>query len=361
MEKCIKCGFPNTRPNTLFVDGVCGACINYAKRDKIDWGERNALLETISDTYRKKNGYDCIVAVSGGKDSYYIVHTVVKELGMHPLLVTVSDSFTHTKAGHDNLYNLVKKFNLNHMTYMIGHDTFKRATRIAFEATGEPLKFVEYAIYTIPVILAKRFKIPLIFFGENSAYEYGSTMSDDYRANPAITAIAKRVKEDKEWWIDHGLTEDEVSSIIPDLPLDDYVDVVYMSYFRPWSSVKNLKLAQEYGFQTLEGEWDRKGTIENFEQMDSVAYLLHLWMKYPKFGFQRSTDIATRRVREGLLTREQADKLIAENDPILDPWALKDFCQTIGYSEKEFWEIVSNHKREDISLATLMAKNTGTK
>jgi len=361
MEKCVKCGFPNTRPNTIFENGVCGACINYGKRSKIDWGERDNKLKVISDAYRRKNGYDCIIPVSGGKDSYFLAHTVTKELGMHPLLVTVNDSFTHTKAGQANLYNLIKTFNLNHYEYTIGHDTFKRATRIAFEETGESLKFVEYAIYTIPMIIAKRFKIPLIFFGENSAYEYGSTFNDDYRANPQITAMVKKIKDEKEWWINKGMKADEVDSIIPDLPLDDYVDVVYMSYFRPWSSTKNLEIAKGYGFKTLEGEWERKGTIENFEQMDSVAYLQHLWMKYPKFGFQRSTDIATRRVREGLLTKEQAEKLIAENDPILDPWALQDFCQTIGYSEKEYWEIVAKHLRSDISLATLMRKNTGTK
>jgi len=240
------------------------------------------------------------------------------------------------------------------MTYTISHETFKKATRIAFEATGEALKFVEYAIYTIPVMIAKKFKIPLVFFGENAAYEYGTKEVDDYRANPEVTRIAKKLRDEKEWWVARGLKPEEVDGIMPELPVDDYTEVIFMSYFRPWSSVSNLDIAKQYGFTTLEGEWDRKGTIENFEQMDSVAYMVHLWMKYPKFGFQRTTDIATRRLREGLITKEEAERLIAENDHILDPWAREDFCKTLGYTETEFWNIVRKHTSPNISLASVI-------
>jgi hypothetical protein len=115
---------------------------------------------------------------------------------------------------------------------------------------------------------------------------------------------------------------------------------MYMSYFKPWSSVTNLATARMYGFRDLSGEWDRKGTIENFEQIDSVAYMVHLWLKYPKFGFQRVTDIATRRWREGLISTEERALMIAQRDPILDPKSLNDFCKTLGYTEDQFWAIV---------------------
>jgi N-acetyl sugar amidotransferase len=345
VDRCKKCGFPNTRPRTIFKDGVCGACINYEKRSRIDWNERNIMLQRICDSERRKKGYDCIIAVSGGKDSYFLVHTLVHEMRMHPLLVTVTDSFTHTKAGSSNLRNLIEKFNLNHIQYTISHDLFKRATRIAFEDTGEPLRFVEYAIYTIPVIMAKKYKIPLVFFGENAAYEYGQTENDDYRANPEIVRLTKKLIDEKEWWIKRGLSENEVDSIIPEMPVDDYTEVIFMSYFRPWSSVHNLQIAKNLGFKDLTGEWNRKGTIENFEQIDSVAYMFHLWMKYPRFMFQRSTDIATRRVREGLLSRAEADRLIAENDKELDPWAREDFRTTLGYSNEELDRIIKKHTK----------------
>jgi N-acetyl sugar amidotransferase len=345
MEFCSKCGFPNTRPGLIFRDGVCGACINFDKRKTIDWDERKRKLEAIVTPYRGKMKYDCLIPVSGGKDSYFLVRTMCN-LGMNPLLVTVTDSFTHTKAGSHNLRNLITRYNLNHWQYTISHDLFKRATRSAFEETGEALKFVEYAIYTIPVRLAQSLGIPLVVFGENSAYEYGSTEEDNWVANSQIRSMITKVNDERKWWESRGITSKEVDSILPMWPLgEENPLVIYMSHFYQWSSVNNFNLAKEMGFRDLTGEWDRKGTIENFEQIDSVAYMTHLWLKYPKFGFQRVTDIATRRVREGRLTFKEAQDLIAKHDSILDPLALKDFIETMGYTEHEFYDIVKKHTR----------------
>lgn len=345
MQRCNLCGFPDTRPGLIFENGSCGACLNFAKRKDIDWAKRDRELALICHEYWKPSGYDCLIPVSGGKDSYFLVHTLVKEMGMHPLLCTVTDSFTHTQAGTHNLRNLIEKSKLNHWQYTINHDLFKRATRAAFEGTGEALKFVEYAIYTIPVMLAEYFKIPFVIYGENSAYEYGTTLINHPSANGAIELISEKMEDEKEWWISKGITRSEVDSISLQTPIS--LQVIFMSYFRPWSSVHNLEIARSYGFKDLDdtGEWKRQGTIEQFEQIDSIAYMVHLWMKFPKFGFQRVTDIATRRLREGRITREECDKAIAEHDPVLDPRALEDFCQTLGYSEDEFWSIVEKHRR----------------
>jgi len=295
---------PDTRPGSIFKDGICQACINYEKRKDINWAERQAELKALCDQYRGKGEYDCLIAVSGGKDSYFLVHTM-KELGMNPLLITVTDSFTHTKAGIHNLRNLIEKFRCNHYQYTINHALFREMTRKDFEETGEPLKYIENFIYKIPTEFAKKFGIPLVIFGENSAYEYGTTDVD----------------------------------VKPELPL------VYMSYYYPWSSMEHWELAKKYGFKSLGKEWKREGTIEDFEQIDSVAYMVHLWMKYPKYGFQRVSDIASRSIREGLLTKEKAEELIKEHDHKLDPKALRDFIKFCGYTKKEFFAIVDKFKK----------------
>lgn len=328
---------PSTRPGSKFINGVCGACRNYKNRKEIDWFERGRELDDLFSQFRGDRPYDCIVPVSGGKDSHRLVKEVT-DRGMTPLLVTVNDSFTKTTAGEDNLRNLITRFNLNHWCYTISHDLFVRATKWAFEETGEALKFVEYAIYTIPYLLAQQMGIGLVVFGENSAYEYGSTDHNTYVANPHLNDIVKKIESEYEFWQEGGVTPDEVDTIKPRVV--DYPLVVYMSYFIPWSSVDNYEIAKELGFRDLTGEWDRLGTIENFEQIDSYAYMVHLWLKYPKFGFQRVADIASRRVREGRLALEEARDLIRYKDPILDPAALKDFCNVCGYTEREFREIV---------------------
>lgn len=341
MKHCIRCAMPDTRPGSVFdKNGVCQACHNYDSRKNVNWEERKKELRKLCDKYRKNDGtYDCIIPVSGGKDSHFLAHIMLEEMDMHPLLVTVTDSFTHTKAGSHNLRNMIETFKLNHYQYTINHDLFRRATRIAFETTGEALKFVEYAIYTVPTLLAQQFGIPFVIFGENSAFEYGSTDTDFYDATSVVKSMSETLEKDRQWWVDHGLTNADVNSIQLDrnkpLPL-----VIYMSYFYPWSSIRNLEVAKRYGFRDLAHEWKREGCVEDFEQMDSQAYMVHLWLKYPKFGFQRTSDIVSRRVREGYLSLEEARKLIREKDEKLDQIAMIDFISFLGYTQKEFWDIV---------------------
>ncbi len=343
MKHCKKCLMPDTRPGALFnEEGICQACINYENRSKIDWNLRKQELDEICEKYRRSDGYyDCIIPVSGGKDSHRLVYEMKVLRQMNPLLITVGDPFTKTIAGGKNYRNLGETFGCDHILFEISIDLFKRVTRIAFEEFGEPLRFIEWVIYTIPLKMAIQFNIPLVIFGENSAYEYGTSSKEQNYANETIDRIFKATNV--EFWGKKGVSLKELNSIIPPTA-EEYTKVdpkvLFLSYFIPWSSVANLQIAKKYGFHDLAHEWIREGYIENFEQMDSIAYLIHLWLKYPKFGFQRTSDIASRRVREGLLSLSEATRLIQDNDPLIDQRALDDFCAIIGYSTVQFWEIV---------------------
>jgi len=351
MRYCKKCLMPDTRPGSIFNDeGICQACINYENRKTIDWNERREELKTLCDKYRRDDGYyDCVIPVSGGKDSHRLVYEMKVKMGMNPLLITVGDPFTKTKAGSNNYRNLGETFGCDHIQFDLSIDLFRRVTRIAFEEMGNPLKFVEAAIYTVPLKMALKFGIPFIMYGENSAYEYGTTDKDNYSANEAISQIFKEI--DIEFWLQRGMPIKEVNAIIP--PTGEEInkvkpEVIFMSYFTPWSSIKNLEIAKKYGFKDLAHEWKREGCIEDFEQIDSVGYMVHLWLKYPKFGFQRTSDIASRRVREGLISISEAKKLIREHDSKLDQRAMDDFITFLGYSPLQFWNIVDKFWNHDI-------------
>ncbi|MCX5666805.1 MAG: N-acetyl sugar amidotransferase [Candidatus Omnitrophica bacterium] len=308
----------------------------------MDWQKRKKELRKLCDKYRRKDGsYDCVIAVSGGKDSHFLVYIMKEEMGMNPLLVTVGDPFIKTEAGLKNFRNLGDTFNCDHILFDLSIDLFRRVTRITFEKFGEPLRFVEAALYMVPFKMAVKFNIPLIVFGENSAYDYGSTDKETYSALESILRTFKAI--DLNFWIKNGIARRELNAII--LPTGEEMkrvkpDPIFMSYFTPWSSVTHLEVARRYGFRDLTHEWIREGFIENFEQIDSVAYILNIWLKYPKFGFQRTSDIASRRVREGLLTLEEAKKLIMEHDHKLDQRALDDFINFLGITSKYFWNTV---------------------
>ena len=350
MKYCEKCVMPDTRPGSIFgEEGICQACRNYARGAEVDWKERFEELKSLCKRYRRQDGYyDCIVAVSGGKDSHFLTYMMKERMGMNPLLVCVADPFTPTAAGVHNLRNLGESFGCDNVVFNMSIDLFRRVTRIAFEELGEPLRFIEAAIYTIPLKYAVAFNIPLIVYGENAAYTYGTTTEDNYSAKKYIeaghSAAGEKLGEKiTDFWYERGIPMKELNAIIP--PSRDDLErvrseAIFMSYFVSWDDERNYMIAKRYGFKDLHHEWRREGYIEDYGQIDSEAYLVHLWMKYPKFGFARATDIASRWIRKGKITREEAKRLVMEYDHKLDQRAMEDFITFMGYKPREFWDIV---------------------
>jgi hypothetical protein len=318
MKVCKKCGFIlGTRPGLKEVDGVCLACINNDNKKNIDFKARQKWLTDYIKANKTNETYDCLIAVSGGKDSHMIVKRLIKNHGVtNPLLVSVTDEFTHTMAGKYNINNLVLTYDLDHITFRCKPMTFRKETLKDFKNELHPLKWIEEKIYSTPIDIAKKFNIKLVFYGENSAYEYGTSDKLD---------------------IFHPATDDKVT-------------IIFMGAIYPYSIGDSLKEARSIGFKDLNdfNEWHRQGSIDQYTQIDSVAYIIQLWTKYVKYGFQRVSDVACRFVREGTLDRWQADLLIKEKDYICDPAAKTDFCKTIGLSEFEFDKIVDKHANKNL-------------
>lgn len=114
MKYCTKCVMPNTRPGITFNEaGVCSACQSYENRKNVDYTVRFEELKVLCDKYRGingPNGYDCMIAVSGGKDSHYQTYIMKEVLHMNPLLVSVEDNFPMTEAGKHKFKEYIRSF-----------------------------------------------------------------------------------------------------------------------------------------------------------------------------------------------------------------------------------------------------------
>ena len=153
----------------------------------------------------------------------------------------------------------------------------------------------------------------------------------------------------KEELLSYGVTENDLC--LTEAPSKEdlaKLDPFYLSYFLPWNSYKNYMVAKEHGFHDLTHEWDRTHHAENFDQIDSRAYLVHSWLKYPKFGHAAATDYTARYIRYGMMTREEAIPIIKERDGKLDPLCVRDFCNFCGYTESEFWAIMDKFYNRDL-------------
>ena len=235
---------------------------------------------------------------------------------MFALLVHVCDEFTPSLAGLHNLDNLAKKYNLDLINFRCAPQTFVEETKKSFFEELHPLKWIESQLYSKPLEIAAAFNIPLVFMGENPAFEYG---------------------ESEECEIFHPASNEKTK-------------VIFMGSIWPYSNIDSLEQAEKMGFKQLSDfdDWQRQGSIDDFTQIDSKGYMIQHWTKFIKFGFQRVSDMACRFVREGKLTKEQALQLIKDSDYICDPLAKKDFCRTIGITVQEFDETVDKFANKDI-------------
>jgi len=356
MRYCKKCLYPETKPYIKFdAEGICNACRNAEKKhikNNIDWVKReeefNELIEWTKS--REAPFYDVMVPVSGGKDSITQVSRVIDK-GLRVLAVNV-DYGIKTEIGRYNL-ELIPKMGANLITFRPNLKIHKKLIKIGLEEYGDPDLLSHTLLYSYPLHIALRFHIPLCLLGENSAFEYGGDEELaqlreinykwflKYVANKGITVdlIAQK----------YGFNIDELWQYNYPKELDNNPNIraVFSSYYFKWDSNEHLKIAKKYGFREL--ETPREGTYRTFVGIDEKINRLHQYIKVLKFGYGRATDHACEDIRMGILTRDEAKKLVKKYD--LEPLGenyIKDICEFLDYEKDEFLEILEKFRNKDI-------------
>lgn len=314
---CRRCLYPSTKPDLWFRDGICGACHAFDKRSNYDWNNGSQVLADIIRSNKKNKQYDCIVPVSGGKDSTYQVWRMLQE-GYNPLCVTApTDQLT--PLGRKNIENL-KSLGCDYIEFSVNRTVRRLINRHAFFNVGD-IQWPEHLlIYTIPVRAAVIFQIPVIVWGECPQREYGAGRPED----ASLKYFDRRVLE--EYGSLNGLRVSDLPSITgvkrSDLYLYEYPDPeavealglkgIYLDNYFPWNGISNYVISQSLGFETYPS--NILGTIANYENLDNYVHGIHDYQKYLKFGFGRATDVACNLIRRNLLTRDDAIRLVKAND-----------------------------------------------
>ena len=307
MRWCTRCVLPDTRPNLGFDDeGVCSACRGHGRRPSIDWDARHAQFVNLVDDAKARGArYDCIIPVSGGKDSTWQVITCL-EHGLRPLAVTWKTP-GRTAIGPRNLDNLVS-LGVDHIDYQINPQVERRLMLAAFERFGSTAVPMHMAIFAIPAKIAVRFGIPLIVWGENSAFEYGGR--EEERTGFRL---------DSAWLKRHGVTHgttaaDWVSDRFSRRELTPYfgpsedelqaagVLAVFLGYYLEWDPETTRKVAAENGFVADAGG-PRTG-LYHYADIDDDFISIHHLLKWYKFGLTRLFDTLSRSIRTARITRD---------------------------------------------------------
>lgn len=356
MRYCKKCVMPDTRPYIRFDDeGVCYPCRHYEDRKNKDWKKRWGELEALADKHRGRNGdyYDCIIAASSGKDSYFKTYIFKEKLNMNPLLVSI-DNFSWTETGRKNYDNLSDEFGVDIHLISMNRRTARKMLKLGFEKQLIPTWYWDKAVYAYPLQMSIKLGLPLVIWGENTSYERGGPIIDD--TPDALVQLKNDVVKPVPWdyWLQDGITMKDLNpAVYPSLEEIEKakVEARFLSYYVPWSDHENYENMQKRGFRSLDdtGEWKREG-IHMFPwlQIDTIGYLVHCWFKFVKMGHWVVSDYTSLEIREGHMTREEAVKLVNEEEYKLDPKMLKDFVDFIGITEEHFWNTVDKFYNKDL-------------
>ena len=348
IEYCKKCIYPNTKPNLVFdKKGICNACKNFSKKKKINWKTREKEFLQLIKKQRKynKSSWDCLIPVSGGKDSFYQI-IKCKEMGLKPLCVNAT-TCDLTNLGKKNLETM-KDLNVDIINVTVSKKVRSKINKFTLETVGDISWPEHVGIYTIPVIMAVKFGINVLIWGENPQNEYGGpgkTSSNKFR--------------DLKWVEDYGgMLGLRLSDIMQFLNLDksdlqwfkypknDEIKKInlkglFLGYYFSWNGYDNFKIAKKNGF--IENKKIVEGTLYKFENLDNYQTGIHDYFKYLKYGYSRITDHLSLFIRRGKISRNEAVKIAKRFDgkfpsKYLDK-SLKEILKNIDLSEKEFHEI----------------------
>lgn len=352
---CQKCVYPSISASPLEFDdkGVCTGCqVSETKVDipNSEWQRRRKLLGDILEEYRCKDGtrYDCVIAVSGGKDSYFITHVIKNEFGLNPLLVTYNGN-NYLDVGWRNVHRMKEVFDADHVFYSPSVELLKKLNRLGFTIMGDMNWHAHVGITTVPVRIAAQFKVPLVFWGEHGYLDQSGQFSMDDFPEMTYRDRLEHFARGYEWNYMVGLegiaAQDMIMYQYPtDQELYD-LDVrgIYLGNYIPWEANEHVKLViEKYGWETNPEPFERTyRQMSNLDDMHENG--MHDYLKYIKFGYGRCTDHVSKDVRAGLMSRSKGVELVRQMDHIKSS-DLQRWLEYVGMTEDEFDRIADTFR-----------------
>ncbi len=359
MNRCKTCVETNSRPSSEFDEnGVCLPCLSVSMTsiENIDWKKRDEQLREIISWAKEHSsfGYDCIIGVSGGKDSTRQA-LYAREIGLNPLLVSCTYPPEQiTKRGAKNLANLIE-LGFDTINVAPAPITSKQLMKNCFEKYGNLFNASELALYASLPIAAIAYQIPLILLGENPGLSFGTDVgSKDFNGNKMKHMNTLQGGNPNRFKTDEMGDRDLYWYRYPDDESMEKADlrIVYLGYFMPdFNDHTNARIAIEHGLEIREGEDANPNNIggeATYVALDDDFVIVNQMLKYLKFGFGKATQEVGVAVRSGLMSREEGKKIIKAYDGKCHEKYIKQLANYLELSVEEFWDIADRYVNQDL-------------
>jgi N-acetyl sugar amidotransferase len=353
MKYCSRCVYPENHPFGIIFDaeGICSGCRIHEEKDNLDWNNRETKLEELLQQYKNKSNsnYDCIVPVTGGKDSYFIVDTVLNKYRMNPLLVYFNTHY-NSILGLRNLQNLKTVFGCDIIQLNINPEVAKEIVRYTLPKFRS-IYWHNHAGYTVfPVQISVRLKIPLIIWGLHQGIDQVGMFSH-----------TDEVEMTRKYRKDHDLLGIEPEDLIEEQDCPDNIKAELKKFFYPSDQV--LKEVGTRGIYLNNYiRWDSKNQHENmirrydyqsceqsrtFNTYDDINCLLyndvHDLIKYNKLGYSKVYDHVTQEIRLKRMSRDNGLKIIKKYE-LNESKYLDIFANWVGMKKYDITDYIYQNK-----------------
>ena len=352
LKYCNKCILPSTRPNlSINKDGICSACLQTQKLGSYDWSNKERKFVKLIKKIRNNNksSWDCVIPVSGGKDSTWQVLKCL-EFDLKPLCVTWKTP-SRNKLGQKNLDNLIN-LGVDHIDLNINPKVQRDFTLKAFKKFGTPAIPMHMAIFAIPINIALKFSIPLIVWGENSAVRYGKKsklMNELFMTYEWLIKYGVTNETQAEDWFDKTLNEKNMFFYKWPSKIEfenNNIRSIFLGEFFNWDPMKTFEEAKINGFKS--DKKPKTGYYKFADIDDDYIITIHHWIKWHKYGFTRLWDNLSLEIRHNRLNRDNAIKIIeqvGDETPVLE---IKKFCKYVNISSEEFYSICNKFRNLNV-------------
>lgn len=346
LQYCARCCVPETQEGISFdAYGVCQACQSSEQKMHINWAEREKELRGILDAAKEKagNNYDCIVPISGGKDSVFQLHVLVNVYGMKPLAVTFSHNW-YSEVGWYNLQNALQEFDVDHIMFTPNRGLVNRLAERSLGMIGDACWHCHSGIGAFPLQISVKFNIPLLIWGESIAESSGRASYKDpvHKFDRDYFTKVSAKRQPKEMVSSLISERDLYPFNVPSIEEIERAGVygIHLGDYIFWDEERQTEfIRQEYGWKETEIE----GAYKGYKSAECIMSGVHDFTCYLKRGYGRATMQACVDVRNGLMTREEGLTLARSIDS-QRPGALDYFLKITNLSEAAFYETIKQLK-----------------
>jgi len=319
--RCARCILPYTYPGIKFNEkGICNKCIEYKKRKKEDYRALEIKLKKLFNHYKHKNRtYDCLVGISGGKDSTYTLYFCKEICKMNVLAVNFDNGFMSSQA-LKNIQKIIDKLNVDYISYKPNWNLMKRLYSHFLLTIGDFCTPCAVGVKATLFRIAKKEKIPLIVSG-GSKYEVIPPEVAYHSQNTFKNVIRGKIPLN------------EVNSFLYPLVYKKFIRYINLSDYIYWNEEEILRTIRD------NLGWS-EGSYTSVDHFDCIAHTIsdYLWLQ--KWGFSRKTLKYSIMIREGEMDRETALRKIAIEESKKEPEEMNFFLERLNLTKEDFYKSI---------------------